>query len=279
MRLFFACLFLGVWVFCFSSLSWASSVARSYQDLLLEFQYKGYHLDEARAGEKYVPWLYISHVPGDLKQAETSLRKEVFIRIMLPLILKVNKQLSADRARLLSIQIDELYGTGALLKDMDWVRQQCEEYGVDDKDWMSLTSFIDEIPVSLALAQAALESGWGTSRFVREGNAVYGEWTWKGPGMFPRIRKDGKNQHKVKSFPNLMDSVKSYFHALNSKSAYRSFRRERAELRDEGKLLDGVLLAGTMQYYSQLRDEYVKRLRIVIQRNNLTDFDGVKFSG
>ena len=92
---------------------------------------------------------------------------------------------------------------------------------------------MDEVPVSLALAQAAKETGWGTSRFAQEGNALFGQWTWSGEGLKPKD-SDKSEGHKVMKF-NVTTSVRAYQRNLNTHSSYKDFRKARAELRDEEK--------------------------------------------
>jgi Bax protein len=134
---------------------------------------------------------------------------------------------------------------------------------------------MDEVPVSLALAQAAKETGWGTSRFAQEGNALFGQWTWSGEGLRPKEADEGKG-HKVMKFNILQASVRAYQRNLNTHKTYREFRLVRAQLRDEGKKLDSIVLSKYLDEYAETGQEYVKILRKIIEQNDLKDFDDAK---
>ena len=134
---------------------------------------------------------------------------------------------------------------------------------------------MDEVPVSIAIAQAAKETGWGVSRFAQEGNALFGQWTWSGEGIKPAGAEDNTS-HKVMRFKVLQASVKAYHRNLNTHSSYREFRRSRAQLRDEGKALDSLMLTEYLDKYAETGKEYVKILQQIIKQNQLTDFDDAK---
>ena len=134
------------------------------------------------------------------------------------------------------------------------------------------------IPVSIALAQAAKESGWGTSRFALEGNAIFGQWTWDGQGIAPLNREKNKN-HKILKFPILRASVKAYKNNLNTHKSYVKFREKREELRKKNKNISGLALTGTLKNYAQTGSEYTKILNQIITQNRLTDFEPVKLIG
>ena len=134
---------------------------------------------------------------------------------------------------------------------------------------------MDIIPVSLAIAQAAKETGWGTSRFAQEGNALFGQWTWSGEGLKPKDAKDGKG-HKVMKFNVLQASVRAYQRNLNTHSSYKDFRKARAELRDLGKPLDSLQLSKFLNKYAETGNQYVEVLQKIIIQNKLQDFDDAK---
>tara|TARA_Y100001960_G_scaffold287865_1_gene326414 strand:+ start:2226 stop:2669 length:444 start_codon:yes stop_codon:yes gene_type:complete len=138
-------------------------------------------------------------------------------------------------------------------------------------------SRLDEIPVSLALAQAATESGWGTSRFARSGNALYGQWTENKnvSGIAPAGRL--KNQkHRVRTFKSLIRSVWKYALNLNNHPAYRSFRKDRTTARQSGKVLSGISLTHTLSQYSERGEIYTEELRAIIHTNRLDELDSAK---
>ena len=133
---------------------------------------------------------------------------------------------------------------------------------------------MDVIPISIALAQAAKESGWGTSRFALEGNAIFGQWTWKGEGIEP-LEKTGDQNHKILKFPLLRASVKAYITNLNSHNGYKDFRKKRLELRKQNKPLVGRALIDELDNYAQTGKEYTKVLRQIIDQNDLDEFETV----
>ena len=134
---------------------------------------------------------------------------------------------------------------------------------------------MDMIPVSIALAQAAKESGWGTSRFALEGNAIFGQWTWDGQGIAP-LNRDGDKSHKILKFPILRASVKAYKNNLNTHKSYLKFREKRKALRDKDKKITGLALTDTLKNYAQTGSEYTKILNQIIKQNRLSDFEPVK---
>ena len=134
---------------------------------------------------------------------------------------------------------------------------------------------MDEIPVSLAIAQAAKETGWGSSRFAQEGNALFGQWTWSGEGIRPLdIEKNKK--HKVAKFKILKASVRAYQRNLNTHSSYKEFRIERAIQRDNNKELDSLKLVNFLDKYAETGTKYTDVLKKIITQNNLVDFDDVE---
>ena len=134
---------------------------------------------------------------------------------------------------------------------------------------------MDEIPVSLAIAQAAKETGWGTSRFAQEGNALFGQWTWSGEGLKPKD-SDKNEGHKVMRFNVLQASVRAYQRNLNTHSTYKDFRKARAKLRDSNKPIDSIELSKYLNKYAETGNQYVEVLQKIINQNKLKDFDDAK---
>ena len=134
---------------------------------------------------------------------------------------------------------------------------------------------MDEIPVSLAIAQAAKETGWGTSRFAQEGNALFGQWTWSGEGLKPKDADAGEG-HKVMKFNVLQASVRAYQRNLNTHSTYKNFRKARAEFRDANLPLDSIKLSEYLNKYAETGSQYVEVLQKIIVQNELKDFDDAK---
>ena len=159
--------------------------------------------------------------------------------------------------------------------EKQWIRQKLLEYKVKKGDLQELIIRMDVIPTSIALAQAAKESGWGTSRFALEGNAIFGQWTWSGQGIAP-LDRDSNKKHKILKFPILRASVKAYQNNLNTHKSYIKFRDKRDNLREKKMKIVGLELTGTLNNYAQTGSEYTKILNQIIKQNNLTDFEPVR---
>ena len=235
------------------------------------FEDTNYKLEDVRE-KKLVKPVALTLLPNEIKMIEsTKKRKEFFIQIVLPLILKENNNIRLDRKRLFGI-INKSNNSSLEKK---WLEKKYKQYGIPSKDLSVLKIRMDEIPVSLALAQAAKETGWGTSRFAQEGNALFGQWTWSGEGLKPK-EADQNQGHKVMKFNVLQASVRAYQRNLNTHSTYKEFRKERAKLRDQGKPLDSVILSQFLNEYAETGNQYVEVLQQIIKQNNLKDFDDAK---
>ena len=235
------------------------------------FEDTNYSLNDVRE-KKLVKPVALTLLPQEIKMIEsTKKRKEFFIQIVLPLILKENNNIRIDRKRLFTI-INKSNNTKLEIK---WLDKKFKQYGINSRDLSILKIRMDEVPVSLALAQAAKETGWGTSRFAQEGNALFGQWTWSGEGLKPKD-SDKNEGHKVMKFNVLQASVRAYQRNLNTHSSYKDFRKARAELRDQGKELDSLILAEYLKNYAETGEKYVEVLQKIIEQNNLKDFDDAK---
>ncbi len=222
--------------------------------------------------EKLVKPIYFTQFPRDLDDLQSvQLKKETFIKIVLPLIVAENEKILDDREKL-KILRNKKFTTDT---EKQWLRQKLLEYKVKKGDLEELMFRMDMIPVSIALAQAAKESGWGTSRFALEGNAIFGQWTWDGQGIAP-LNRDGDKNHKILKFPILRASVKAYKNNLNTHKSYFKFREKRKQLRDKDKKITGLSLTGTLKNYAQTGSEYTKILNQIITQNRLSDFEPVK---
>ena len=235
------------------------------------FEDTNYSLSEVRKSKKVKP-IRLSLLPNEIKQIESSKkRKNLFIQIILPLILEENNLILLDRKKLFSI----LNKNKNSKKEINWLNRKFRQYGVLNKDIPTLKVRMDIVPVSLAIAQAAKETGWGTSRFALEGNALFGQWTWSGDGIKP-AGADSDTKHKVMKFRVLKASVRAYQRNLNTHSSYKNFRQLRAQLRDDNASLDSLLLADQLDNYAETGKEYTKILKQIINQNSLKDFDDVK---
>ena len=230
-----------------------------------------YDLSQVR-NKKLVKPIYFTQFPKDLDELQSSrLKKDTFIKIVLPLIVAENERILADRKKLKRVYKKK--NTTDLEKQ--WLRQKLLEYKVKKGNMEELLLRVDIIPTSIALAQAAKESGWGTSRFALEGNAIFGQWTWSGQGIAPLDRASNKN-HKILKFPILRASVKAYQNNLNTHKSYTSFRNKRSSMREKDKYISGLELTSTLKNYAQTGSEYIKILNQIIRQNRLTDFEPVR---
>ena len=230
-----------------------------------------YDLRKVR-NEKLVKPIYFTQFPRDLDNLQSvKLKKETFIKIVLPLIVAENEKILDDREKL-KILVEKKFTTDS---EKQWLRQKLLEYKVKRGDLEELLFRMDMIPVSIALAQAAKESGWGTSRFALEGNAIFGQWTWDGQGIAP-LKRDGDKNHKILKFPILRASVKAYKNNLNTHKSYLKFREKRKVLREKNKGITGLALTSTLKNYAQTGSEYTKILNQIITQNRLSDFEFVR---
>ena len=228
----------------------------------------GYDLKNVRAGEKVKP-IYLTKLPRDIsKLGSTKKKRELFIKIVLPLILNENQKIKNDRKKLFKL-LSKNFNT---IGERVWLKRRFKEYKIDDQDLAKLKMRIDIVPVSIAIAQAANESGWGTSRFALEGNALFGQWTWSKKGLAPKNVGLDQN-HKILQFQVLKASVRAYKNNLNTHDAYKSFREARAKLRQNNSSISGLKLTKHLKSYASIGEKYVTILNDIIERNSLTDFD------
>ena len=236
------------------------------------FKDNGYNLEKVKKTKLVNAGNQLTRLPKELKNIESpKKRKKLFIQIVLPLIIEENLKIRFDRKKLFQI----LNKNNTTERDKAWLNLKFKQYGIKNKDLSKLKIRLDEIPVSLAIAQAAKETGWGSSRFAQEGNALFGQWTWSGEGIKPLdLEKDKK--HKVAKFKILKASVRAYQRNLNTHSSYKEFRIERAIQRDNDEKLNSLKLVNYLEKYAETGKEYTEVLKKIITQNNLTDFDDVE---
>ena len=236
------------------------------------FKDNGYNLEKVKKTKLVNAGNQLTRLPKELKNIESpKKRKKLFIQIVLPLIIEENLKIRFDRKKLFQI----LNKNNTTERDKAWLNLKFKQYGIKNKDLSKLKIRLDEIPVSLAIAQAAKETGWGSSRFAQEGNALFGQWTWSGEGIKPLdLEKDKK--HKVAKFKILKASVRAYQRNLNTHSSYKEFRIERAIQRDNEEKLNSLKLVNYLEKYAETGKEYTEVLKKIITQNNLTDFDDVE---
>ena len=245
-----------------------NTISLNAETTLNLFEDLNYDLKAVRAGQKVKP-IYLTKLPKDLKTlGDTKTKRELFIKIVLPLILYENEKIIDDRKRLFKILGKNFNSPGEKV----WLNRRFKEYKIEDKDLAELKMRMDIIPVSIALAQAANESGWGTSRFALEGNALFGQWTWSKNGISPK-NKDPDQNHKILQFQILKASVRAYKNNLNTHNAYKEFREVRAKLRQSGTTITGLALIKYLKRYASIGEKYTKIIEGIMVQNSLTDFD------
>ena len=236
------------------------------------FKDTNYTLDSVRK-TKIVKPIRLSLLPTEIKKIEnTKKKKKLFIQIILPLILEENNRIKLDRKKLFTILNKNMNSDS----EKKWLKSKFPQYGVINNDLSTLKVRMDIVPVSLAIAQAAKETGWGTSRFAIEGNALFGQWTWSGEGIKPAGVDPEDSNHKVMKFKVLKASVRAYQRNLNTHSGYIEFREARAIQRDNYEKLNSLELVDYLDKYAATGKEYTEILKKIIRQNSLTDFDDAK---
>lgn len=244
-----------------------------------------------QAGIREVPRLYINNIPPrwrekTSKELDVATKKRIFFRLIGPLVLHSNELIQVDRDRAVLLVNALRAGTAISPEGESFLREKAAEYkliegGTDHADRAvqdKLLRRLDTLPPSLVLAQAAEESGWGTSRFAAEGNALFGMWTWGEKGVTPLQQRSGLGNYKIASYDTPLQSVIAYMHNLNTHQAYRGLRIRRAELRKSGNKVTGWELASTLTSYSERGHAYVDSLRSLMKVNKLQPTDDAYLS-
>ena len=248
--------------------NYENTISLNSQTALNLFEDLNYDLQGVRAGQKVKP-IYLTKLPKDMNTlGNTKVKRDLFIKIMLPLILDENEKIKFDRKKLFKILSKDFNSPGERV----WLKRRFKQYKIDDQDLAKLKMRMDIIPVSIAIAQAANESGWGTSRFALEGNALFGQWTYSKNGISPK-NKDPNQSHKVLQFQILKASVRAYKNNLNTHNAYQDFREARAQLRQGDTHINGLQLTEYLKNYASIGKKYVEILESIIKKNRLHDFD------
>ena len=248
------------------------------ESLYSELKDFGYRLDDIKNGFRTVPHVFLPKIPKDIESfSPIHKRKQLFIMVTLPLILRTNELVSEDRQRLIALGRRIKRGTSISYSDDLWLKEIGKNYLAESTDIDALLEKVDTIPVSLALAQAIEESGWGASRFAHEGNALFGQRIYNSQaGMIPTDSTSTK--YKVKSYHQLQGSVDSYIHNLNSHSAYSKFRKARKLLKKKYNKVDPIFLASTLDNYSERGEYYTRKLIRIIKANDLLLLDPARLA-
>jgi uncharacterized FlgJ-related protein len=261
-------------------------VYRSIHDIETLFATYHYTAREWHAGMHSVPRIYLDDVPTSwrethAKRIPTHEKKTLFFRVLAPIVLYVDERILEDRAQVEDLRDRLAAGEELDAEDRDWLRDLAFDYEVpgagsrpvDSALVAELLRRVDVIPPSLALAQGAIESGWGTSRFADVGNSLFGQWCWSG-GIEPEEqRTDTHGNHRIAAFKTTTLSAAGYAHNINTHDAYADFRQQRAALRQHGSLPRGRDLVPTMVRYSERGDVYVHELQTIMRQNRLDAVD------
>lgn len=224
-----------------------------------------------------VPSIVVMTLPEDIVEiTDVNRRKSLFLRSLLPIVLLENRRLREQRSMLEVFFKQGVPQPGS--EAHDWLLEISQSMKVrgqltDPQTQQTLLRRLDEIPATMTLAQAAIESGWGTSRFALEGNSLFGQWTYSTSRGIAPTDRDEDATHLVRAFPDLQASVRAYMRNLNTNRAYREFRDARAEMRDRGEDLSAVELVKHLHRYSQRGLEYVEELQKIIKGRTLAEFD------
>jgi len=241
-----------------------------------------------QAGVREVPRLYITKIPSRWRDKTSEgmpvvEKKGAFFRVLGPLVLHANELIQAERQQLESIFAKLRSGESIPPGEETFIRETAVAYkvaeGKGDVDISDqalqdeLIRRVDTLPPSLVLAQGAEESGWATSRFAVEGNALFGMWTWGEEGITPKQQRSEHGDHKIASYKTPMESVIAYMRNLNTQRSYESLRARRAELRSSGGKVTGWELAKTLTKYSERGQGYVDSLHALMKTNELMATD------
>jgi Bax protein len=234
---------------------------------------RGLDLDQVRAGVQLVPQARVDDLPARLREIDRATkRKRLFVKTMLPAVLRANAEVRAQRdflKALIALDIPRGDLPGEMRRKL---RALADRYQVDPGNLPKLKRRVDVVPPALVLAQAAIETGWGTSRFAQQGNAIFGQHTRdpNDPGMVPQGLEDP--DFRVRSFDTVTQAVQAYLHNLNTHPAYRKLRVIRADARARGVDPDSHAMAAGLTEYSARGWAYVKDIRVTIRANDLQAF-------
>jgi uncharacterized FlgJ-related protein len=262
----------------------------SYKDMLDLYEKLNYTPEAWQAGIREVPRVYLTII-GDRwgstnsKEVTVENKKRLFFRGLAPMILRGNELILKDRDRLEKVRSGVLQEQMVSEIDSIWIMNLAGLYKVTIEFPLTSTMLeelwerVDIVPPSLALAQGAEESGWGTSRFAAEGNAVYGQWTWGKTAIVPEQQRKELGNYGIAAFESLQESVCAYMLNLNTHNAYADLRAKRAELRKNEQKITGAALSEQLTKYSERGEDYVRTLKTLMEYNLLEPTDDAYLSG
>jgi Bax protein len=256
---------------------------KSYQEGLDLMEKLNYTPESWQAGIREVPGLYIMQISEHwrnetTKEISVQLKKQIFFRVLAPLALYSNEVIMKERKRLEALIKNRSNWAD---EDSKWLVALANDYKLSASNKTDLTASllaellirVDIIPVSLALTQSVEESGWGTSRFAAEGNALFGQWAWGKDAMKPKEQRSGMGDYGLAKFDTPVESMMAYMHNLNTHNAYKDLRIQRAEMRSNGGEPRGYELANSLIKYSERGQAYVNTLQSIMRVNHLQQTD------
>lgn len=259
----------------------------SYKQTMQILDNLGYTDDKFKNGIKEVPRVLITHVSSRWKEQADKIpietKKSIFLRLMASGALIADEEVLKERRKLLALAARLSKGPISR-KESAWLRNLALKYKVlkDRNDILTraklreLIRRVDIVPPSIIVAQGAVESGWGTSRFAVEGNALFGQWSFSDKALKPKEQRAHLGNYGLATFKSPLDSIRSYLLNINTHPAYRAFRYLRSEMRAHGRPLYGLELVHTLEHYSERKGEYIEDLNRVIRANRLTWLDGAR---
>ena len=252
---------------------------RSARDLEALFVRLSYTPKDWETGVRTVPRIYLAEIPTtwrakESKEITVAEKKLLFFRLLAPVVLYVNERILEERVRVEALSRQQTLSPA----DQAWLRELSGHYQVPVGDTAELLRRVDLIPPSLALAQGASESGWGTSRFANEGNSLFGQWSWSGGIKPSEQRTAAHGDHRIAAFESTGMSVASYALNLNTHASYRDFRVKREELRRRGQPMRGPDVVDTMIRYSERGQAYVDELKALMRQNRLDVADEARLA-
>ena len=253
--------------------------SKNYDDVLQLFNEIGYTAEQWQAGIREVPRIEITNIPQRWQEVSQTIpvsdKKNIFFRLTGSGILQANEKILSEREHLLNAinkkDIQENEWLASLGVKYKVIKQESDK--LDNAALIELKKRVDIVPPSLALAQAAEESGWGTSRFAIKGNSLFGQWDFSGKGIKPKEQRAELGNYGIAAFESPQDSIEAYMLNLNTHRAYERMRQKRAVFRQQNKEPTGWDLAKTLDKYSERGNDYVKTLHAIMSYNKLNDAD------
>ncbi|MGB0937489.1 MAG: glucosaminidase domain-containing protein [Colwellia sp.] len=248
-------------------------------DLVNLFKKLGYTSEAWAAGDREIPRITFDKVNEGWKTSSShipvKLKKQVFFRVMAPLVLIANENILKEREDIKNLALND--------KTLHYIAKKYHlinniDHEINEEMRQQLLSMVDVLPPSLVLAQAAEESGWGTSRFTSEGNAFFGQWDFSGNGMVPKHQRKELGNYGLARFVSPLASVEGYLFNINTHKAYQKLRKLRASIRKEKRKLTGIELASTLDKYSERGQAYIDGIISMIKYNNLQHVDDAYLS-